>query len=78
MKVGDHNANMREMKQRERHGLPHHTVRAIRKLHEKGNITHSQIGELYGIARSTVSEILSGSHYSHVTENGLDMEGKEQ
>jgi len=62
---GTHQENMDDMKGRERHGLPHHTVRAIRKLGDIG-ITHSVIAERYGLGRSTVSEIIEGKNYSHV------------
>lgn len=62
---GSHEDNMSDMKQRERHGLPHHAVRAIRKLATQGR-THQEIADLYGIARSTVTMIVSGDNYSHV------------
>jgi len=64
-KIGTHKENMKEMRDRERHGLPHHTVRAIRKLAEKGS-THTTIAELYGLGRSTVTEIVSGKKYREV------------
>jgi hypothetical protein len=66
---GDHQDNMNDMKERERHGLPHHTVRAIRKLGDLG-ITHSVIGERFGIARSTVTEIINRTNYGHVKDEG--------
>jgi predicted transcriptional regulator len=56
---------MNDMKERERHGLPHHTVRAIRKLGEVG-LSHKSIGDRFGIARSTVSEIIERKNYQHV------------
>lgn len=62
---GTHQDNMNDMKQRERHGLPHHTVRAIKKLIEEGR-THAVIAELYGISRETVSAIAQGRNYKHV------------
>lgn len=65
---GGHQENMNDMKERERHGLPHHTVRAIRKAAQRPGVTHEDIAELYGLGRSTVSEIISGVHYSHVKE----------
>lgn len=67
--LGTHEQNMLEMKERERHGLPHHTVRAIRKLADAGR-PHSEIADLYGIGRSTVTEIVGGVSYQHV--NGED------
>jgi len=62
---GDHQQNMDDMKGRERHGLPHHTVRAIRNLGDAG-INHRAIGDRFGIARSTVSEIVERKNYQHV------------
>ncbi len=68
---GAHQDNMNDMKERERHGLPHHTVRAIRKLASKQDgQTHAEIGELYGIARSTVTEIVTRKNYDHVKDEG--------
>jgi hypothetical protein len=64
---GGQQDNMNDMKERERHGLPHHTVRAIRKLGAKENgPTHEEIAELYGIGRSTVTEIINRTNYQHV------------
>lgn len=61
------------MKGRERHGLPHHTIRAIRKLGDHG-INHRVIAERFGIGRSTVTEIINCTNYSHVTQE----EGEEE
>lgn len=66
---GDHQQNMNDMKERERHGQSAHVVRAIRKLAE-GGATHAKIAELYGIGRSTVTEIVGGVNYQHVKEEG--------
>lgn len=73
LQVGDHDTNMKEMRDRERHGLPHHTVRAIRKLVAAG-ATHKSVGDLYGLGRSTVTEIVSGLKYRDVTEESEDGE----
>ena len=54
--LGTHAENMLEMRQRERHGLPHHTVKAILRLKEAG-ISHEVIAKQFGIGRSTVSEM---------------------
>jgi hypothetical protein len=69
LKAGTRQQNSDEMKERERHGLPHHTVRAIRKLASSGLQTHKDIAELYGIGRSTVTEIVGGVNYGHVSED---------
>ena len=65
--LGDHQANMDDMKARERHGLPHHTVRAIRTLVARGE-PHQKVADLYGIGRSTVTEISTRVSYSHVKD----------
>lgn len=62
---GTHQENMNDMKERERHGLPHHTVRAIRKLGAE-KVTHKEIAERYGIARTTVTDIINRRYYQHV------------
>ena len=64
---GDHQQNMNDMKERERHGLPHHTVRAIRKLGDAG-ISHKVIADRFGIGRSTVTEIINRDNYGHVKD----------
>ncbi len=56
---GTHQDNMDDMVERERHGLPKTVVRAIRKLRIEGR-TQSDIAELYGISRETVSAIDTG------------------
>jgi hypothetical protein len=66
--IGTHKDNMKDMRDRERHGLPHHAVRAIRKLAKEGQ-THEAIGKLYGLGRSTVTEIVSGKKYREVEDN---------
>lgn len=66
--LGTHQENMNEMKQRERHGMPHHTVKAIRTLIKRGE-PHQKIADLYGIGRSTVTEIGTGVSYSHVEDD---------
>lgn len=69
---GTQQDNVRDMQERERHGLPHHVVRAIRKLAAK-QVSDTAIGELYGLARNTVNEIVSGVKYKHLPmENGDD------
>ena len=53
---GDHQRNMDDMKERERHGLPKTVVRAIYKLLSDGK-TQQSIADLYGISREAVSAI---------------------
>lgn len=66
--LGTHQENMDDMKGRERHGLPHHVVKAIRRLLASKR-TQQEIADLYGISRETVSAIANNRVYSHVKEN---------
>ncbi|MCA2510524.1 MAG: helix-turn-helix domain-containing protein [Microcystis sp. M60BS1] len=68
---GNHDENMEDMKQRERHGLPHHAVRAIRQLGNSG-LTHKIIAERYGVSETTVRDIINKRNYSHVQDNNED------
>ncbi len=56
---GDHQQNMNEMKERERHGLPSTVVRAIRRLLDSGR-THRDIADLYGVSREAITAIANG------------------
>ena len=53
---GDHQDNMNDMKERDRHGVPKTVARAIRRLHKEGR-TQQNIADLYGISREAVSAI---------------------
>ena len=66
-RLGTHAENMTDMKQRERHGMPHHTVRMIRKLIAAG-VHHQTIANQFGTGRSTITEIGTGVSYSHVED----------
>lgn len=66
LEPGTHEENMQDMRERDRHGVPAHVVRAIRKLGEQGR-THEQIAELYGISRQAVGDIINGVTHGHVT-----------
>jgi hypothetical protein len=69
LEKGDHQENMNDMKERERHGLPHHTVRAIRKLaRDYPDLSHKSIADRYGLGRSTVTEIINRDNYQHVKD----------
>lgn len=73
LKLGTHQDNMNEMKERERHGLPHHTINAIRKLHSEGR-QQTEIAELYGVHKSTIGRIVRNDAYQHVKET-LNQDG---
>jgi hypothetical protein len=62
---GSHEENMRDMVERDQHGLPSHAVRNIRRLLAKGEMTHEQIAELYGTSRSTVTKISNNVVHTH-------------
>lgn len=51
-----HQANMDDMVERDRHGLPATVIRAIRRLLQEGK-THIEISKLYGVSRETVTAI---------------------
>lgn len=70
---GSQGDNVTDMRERERHGLPHHVVRAIRKLAVAGR-SNTEIGELYGLARNTVNEIVNKRKYDNVKDEEDDDE----
>lgn len=59
LKWGDHQDNMNDMKDRDRHGVPKTVARAIKRLHESGK-TQQEIADLYGLSREAVSAITTG------------------
>lgn len=63
---GTQQENMDDMKERERHGLPHHTVKAIKRLLVDG-IPHTVIAKRFGVSRELVTHINSGRVYCDVT-----------
>jgi len=65
--TGTHQENMNDMKERERHGLPHHVVKSIRRL-LTAKRTQEEIAILYGISRETVSAIATGRVYKHIKQ----------
>lgn len=65
MRLGTVQENSDDMTGRQRHGLPHNVVRAIRTLLEQGR-TQQSIADLYGISRETISAIQNQRVYKHV------------
>lgn len=65
MRLGGVQENADDMTERQRHGLPHNVVRAIRTLLSEGR-TQASIASLYGVSRETVSAIATQRVYSHV------------
>lgn len=74
---GTHTENMNDMKTRERHGLTHHAVRAIRQVLSGGEQTHKQIAKNFGVSRETITAINNDRVYSHV-EDEEDGDKKEE
>lgn len=68
---GTHVDNMRDMKERERHGLSHFVVRNIKRLLAQGR-PQEEIAALYGVSRETISAIATGRVYSHVNPDEED------
>ena len=64
---GDHQQNMDDMKERERHGLSHHMVRSIRKMLANG-LTHQVIADFAGVDRTTITAIAGGKTHAHVKD----------
>jgi hypothetical protein len=65
MEKGGHQQNMDDMKERQRHGMPHHTVKHIKKMILQ-KIPYSTIAERFGASKSLISEIANGRAYAHV------------
>ena len=65
MRIGTHDENMKDMTDRQRHGVPHMVVRAIRRLIEQGE-TQQNIADRYGLTREAVSAIATGRTYKHL------------
>jgi|TARA_R110000751_G_scaffold5594_3_gene25362 hypothetical protein len=63
---GTHQDNMDDMVKRDRHGLPRTVIRAIRKLLSEGR-THSEISNLYGVSRETITAINNGRTHKGIT-----------
>lgn len=66
IELGTHIENMKDMKERSRHGLPAVAVKAIRKLLREGEQTHDTIAKLYGVERSTIGRIARGEAYDAI------------
>lgn len=64
---GSHQENMNDMKERERHGVSHHSVVQIKKLIAKG-YSDAEIADVTGRGRSTIYDIRVGKTFSHVKE----------
>lgn len=73
LELGTHGENMKDMKERNRHGLTAHAVNAIKKLLSEQR-THEEIAKLYGVDRSTIGRIARGEAYvtGNTEQNGVD------
>lgn len=62
---GTHQQNMDDMKERGRHGLPHHTIRLIRKMAEGGK-SDQEINDVTDLPLSTIADIRNYKTYKDV------------
>jgi len=65
LELGSHQQNMDDMKARQRHGLPHHVVRHIKRLILKA-VPNTVIAERYGVSEGLIRAVKTGKIYSHV------------
>ena len=72
---GDHDQNMDDMKQRERHGMSHHMVKYIKRMMEMGK-SDAEIALMTGVSVSSLRDLRSGKNYSHVTLDEEPTNGK--
>ena len=56
--------NSNDMMERERHGIPKTVLRAIKKLLAEGR-SHTQIADLYGLSRETITAINTGRSHKN-------------
>ena len=68
LSLGSVQDNSNDMTARQRHGMPHHVVKNIRKLLSE-NKTQQEIADLYGCSRETVSAIATKRSHGHVTDS---------
>jgi len=68
MRLGSVADNSADMTERQRVGLPHTVVRAIRRLIEQG-MTQQDIANRYALSRETVSAIATGRIYKRIHED---------
>ena len=65
LRLGGNQENVDDRTDRQRYGLPHKVIQAIRKLRSEGK-SQAEVAALYGISRETVSAIDTGRTYSQV------------
>lgn len=68
MRIGTNQENVDERQARERFGLPHNVVRAIKKLISLG-VSDQTIADRYGLSRRHINSIRNGKAYSYVKED---------
>ncbi len=67
LRIGDQRANSDDMTARQRHGLPHSVVRAIKTLLERGKL-QQDIADLYGVSRELITAINNERVYKNVRD----------
>lgn len=68
MRLGSHEENMAEMVQRDRHGLPHETVKRIRVALMQKKLTQQEIADLTGVSRATIGRIARDELHTHAAD----------
>lgn len=69
LRIGTVQDNSDDMMARERHGVNHHVVSAIRQLAAKGR-THQVIADLYGMSRENVTAIVNRRTHTLLERGG--------
>ena len=68
LQLGDHESNMAEMVERDRHGLSHVAVKRIRYMLMVGELTHQEIADLNETSRATVGRISRDELHTHESD----------
>jgi predicted XRE-type DNA-binding protein len=68
MRLGTHDENMKEMVERDRHGLPHDTVKRIRVALMQKKLTQQEIADLTGVSRATIGRIARDELHTHADD----------
>lgn len=71
MRVGSHSENMKEMVERDRHGMSHDDVRRIRVMLSQKKLTHQEIADIMNTSRATVGRIARDELHTHADDYRL-------
>lgn len=67
LSIGTVQDNSNDMTAHERHGLPHHVVKAIRNLLSQG-VTQQEVADRYGVSRECIRDIGLRDTYRHIPD----------